>query len=95
MLREILIKNFAIIDELSVKFKKGLNIITGETGTGKSIIIDALVFVLGGKAEKTIVKTGAKKAVVEALFQIKKESIPNPEEWGIDFDDEHLIIKRE
>jgi len=68
MLKSLLIKNYALIEELSVPFSSGLVIITGETGAGKSIIIDALSLVLGERASVEAVRTGAEKAVVEAVF---------------------------
>jgi DNA repair protein RecN (Recombination protein N) len=68
MLEEIRIKNFAIIDELELSFGKGLNVITGETGAGKSIIIDAVEMLLGGKAEVSWVRAGAEKAIIEGVF---------------------------
>ena len=68
MLKSLLIKNYALIEELSVPFSSGLIIITGETGAGKSIIIDALSLVLGERASTEAVRTGADRAVVEAVF---------------------------
>lgn len=70
MLEEIRIKNFAIIDQLELAFGKGLNVITGETGAGKSIIIDAVEMLLGGKAEATWVRSGAEKAIIEGVFAL-------------------------
>lgn len=70
MLEEIRIKNFAIIDELELAFGKGLNVITGETGAGKSIIIDAVEMLLGGKADTSWVRSGADKAVIEGVFAL-------------------------
>lgn len=68
MLLELSIKNFAIIEDLRVEFDKGLNVITGETGSGKSIIIDALSIVLGQRANKDIIKSGKDYAYIEAIF---------------------------
>lgn len=68
MLRELRIKNFAIIDNLTIDFTEGLNLLTGETGSGKSIIIEALEMVLGGRASREMIRTGEEKAVIEALF---------------------------
>ncbi len=70
MLITIRIDNFALVDHLELEFGKGLNVLTGETGAGKSIILDAIDVVLGGKANQRMIRTGAKKAVVEATFQI-------------------------
>ena len=70
MLRELNIKNFAIIDQLQVEFGPGLNVLTGETGAGKSIIVDALNLVLGERASTDLIRTGCQEAVVEAAFEL-------------------------
>jgi DNA repair protein RecN (Recombination protein N) len=70
MLTDLFIKNFAIIDNLHVSFREGLNVLTGETGAGKSIIIDAVNLVLGGRASTDLIRTGEEEAVVEALFDL-------------------------
>ena len=75
MLLELNIKNFAIIEDLSVVFEKGLNVITGETGSGKSIIIDAISIVLGQRASKDIIKTGKDYAYIEAVFECNDKNI--------------------
>ncbi len=97
MILEITIKNFVIIDNLTVTFGKGLNILTGETGAGKSILIDALSGVLGEKMTTDMIRTGHEKATLECLFDItglpQVSDILN--ESGIDYDDNQLIIRRE
>ncbi len=102
MLEEIRISNFAIIEQLELTFGGGLNVITGETGAGKSIIIDAVELLLGGKADSSMVRSGADKAIIEGTFalnQIAKTIIlPILErEELIEPDDsfDHLIISRE
>lgn len=70
MLCELNIRNFVIIDRLSLSFAAGLNVLTGETGAGKSIIIDAIDLLLGGKARTDLIRTGEEEAVVEALFDL-------------------------
>ena len=70
MLLSLNLKNFAIIDDLSIDFGKGLNIITGETGAGKSIIVDAINIILGDRASSDLIKSGQEEAQVEALFDI-------------------------
>lgn len=76
MITHVSIKNFAIIEELNVDFHKGLNIITGETGAGKSIIIEAMSMALGGRADKTYVRTGCDKAVIQMVAdQVNEEAI--------------------
>jgi DNA repair protein RecN (Recombination protein N) len=74
MLQEIRIQNFAIIDRLELSFAPGLNVITGETGAGKSIIIDAVELLLGGKADPSMVRAGAERAVIEGVFVIDGRS---------------------
>lgn len=71
MLSELRIENFAIIDELELSFLPGLITFTGETGAGKSIIIDAVELLLGGRADATMVRAGAEKALIEAVFNLK------------------------
>ncbi len=73
MLTELRIENFAIISQLELEFQPGLNILTGETGAGKSIIIDAVEAILGSRADATMVRTGAERAVVEASFEVPAE----------------------
>jgi DNA repair protein RecN (Recombination protein N) len=74
MLEELRIQNFAIIDNLELGFASGFNVITGETGAGKSIIIDALELLLGGKADGGSIRAGAEKAIVEGTFALKTET---------------------
>ena len=96
MLQTLYIRDYAIIDELTVEFSDGLNIITGETGAGKSILIDALRLILGYRAATGNVRTGCKKAVVEAFLSIEKNDAVHSllQENGYDDGDE-LIIRRE
>lgn len=95
MLLQLNIKNFALIEFLTINFEKGLNILTGETGAGKSILIDAINYVLGNKFNKGLIRTGEDKTLVEAIFEIKNnETINFLREMEIDFED-ILIISRE
>lgn len=71
MLRSLLIKNYALIEEISVEFSSGLTVITGETGAGKSILIDALGLLLGERASTEIIRTGAEKTIVEGVFDVR------------------------
>src|SRR5258708_36053049 len=70
MLVEIRIENFAIIDQLEVRFAPGFNVITGETGAGKSIIIDAVEQLLGGRADADLIRAGAERAIIEGMFTV-------------------------
>lgn len=70
MLLSLRIENIALMDELEIQFQKGLHVLTGETGAGKSIIVDAVALLLGGKAQKELIRSGAQKARVEGVFSI-------------------------
>ena len=70
MLTELTIINFAIIDELHLRFPPGFNVLTGETGAGKSIIIDAVSLLLGGRADTTLVRASTDRAQVEGIFHL-------------------------
>jgi len=70
MLSELTINNFAIIDELHLRFSPGFNVLTGETGAGKSIIIDAVSLLLGGRADTGVIRAGADEARVEGIFTL-------------------------
>ncbi|HEX6268876.1 MAG TPA: DNA repair protein RecN [Anaerolineales bacterium] len=85
MLTELHIQNFAIIDKLDLRFGPGLIILTGETGAGKSIILDAVVMLIGGKADTTFVRTDSDAAFVEGVFQLR-----GPEKEAV-----HFILQRE
>ena len=95
MLVQLAITDFAIIESLSVTFSEGLNILSGETGAGKSIIINAVNLILGGRASPELIRTGAHRAVVEALFQLPELSPLSSSlaEMGIPFQGE-VLIKR-
>ncbi|WP_307190235.1 AAA family ATPase [Geomicrobium sp. JCM 19039] len=97
MLEELSIRNFAIIDRLTLSFSSGLTVLTGETGAGKSIIIDALGLLAGGRSSVDFVRHGTKKAEIEGLFRIHSEhEVVNVlEEAGIDIEDDMIILKRE
>ncbi|VAX34242.1 DNA repair protein RecN [hydrothermal vent metagenome] len=91
MLRELRIKNFAIVDKLGLSFEEGLNVITGETGAGKSLVVDAVELVLGGRASSESVRAGADEAWIEAFFEIKNSLLLDS--IGIACD-EGVIVKR-
>src|SRR5687768_9257227 len=94
MLRELRIKNFAIIDEVTLELKGGLNILTGETGAGKSIILDALGLVAGERGSADIIRNGEDEAAVEALFDRLPAGLADLlDEAGLATDGE-LVIKR-
>ena len=90
MLKELRIKNLAIIDDLAVRFESGLNVLTGETGAGKSIIVDALSLALGSRAHADLVRSGEREAMIQAYFDVEGNNIPD---LGIDVSD-GLILRR-
>ncbi|WP_315074585.1 DNA repair protein RecN [uncultured Clostridium sp.] len=95
MLIQLNIKNFALIEEITINFSEGFNILSGETGAGKSIMIDAIDFVLGGKFFKNLIRTGEEKTYVEALFTLDKSKVSEAlDELDIEYED-ILIISRE
>ena len=93
MLEKLYVKNFILIDEIEVNFKNGLNVLSGETGAGKSIVIGSLNFVLGGKADKTIVKKGCDTAEVSALIYVENNNTLNIlKSMDIEIDDDNYIL---
>ncbi|MBS4199613.1 DNA repair protein RecN [Bacillus sp. FJAT-49732] len=97
MLQELSIKNFAIIDQVTVSFEKGLTVLTGETGAGKSIIIDALHLLVGGRGSAEFVRHGEHKADIEGLFFLDKDHPCNKKaaEFGIEIEEGMMILRRE
>lgn len=95
MLREIRIKNFAIIDEVNIQFHNGFSVFTGETGAGKSIIIDAISFLIGGRADLSLIRTDEEYLSVEGVFDIKKQLKDFLGCVGIEIEENELLIKRE
>ncbi len=99
MLVELRLENFAVIENVAVEFGAGLNLLTGETGAGKSMLIDALALLLGGKASPDVVRFGAERAVVAAVFEVEADAEKAVskilEDNGMDADDAGLILRRE
>lgn len=96
MLLELRVENYAVIDHVIVQFAPGLNLLTGETGAGKSILIDALALLLGEKASTDIIRHGADKAVISAVFavdDVRQGEIL--EQYGIDSEASEIILRRE
>ena len=97
MIQSLFIRNIALIEELKIEFHSGLQVLTGETGAGKSIVVDAVTLILGGRADRTMIRSGTEKASVEAVFDI-----PDAEDIsgllgreGIEFDGSTVSIYRE
>ena len=95
MLLELRVENYAVIDQVAVEFGPGLNLLTGETGAGKSILIDALSLLLGEKSSSDMVRHGAEKAVVTAVFEGEAAAAQVLEENGLDSAEGQLILRRE
>ncbi|MEW6734006.1 MAG: DNA repair protein RecN [Acidobacteriota bacterium] len=97
MLKALSISNLAVVNRLQVEFEAGLNLLTGETGSGKSIIVDALGVLLGGRGSQDIIRSGEQKAFVEGCFQVSghKDLFEIVERAGIETDGAELIIRRE
>jgi len=101
MLEELRIRNFAIIEALELEFDKGLNVITGETGAGKSIIVDAVELILGGKVDVSMVRAGAEKATIEGVFSLESPAKTNildllkRQELTDDADSEFITLSRD
>jgi DNA repair protein RecN (Recombination protein N) len=96
VLLELRVENYAVIDNVAVEFAPGLNLLTGETGAGKSILIDALALLLGDKASADAVRHGTDKATVSAVFEADSKALDAVlEENGLDADEAQLILRRE
>ncbi|MGH7993388.1 MAG: AAA family ATPase, partial [Limisphaerales bacterium] len=96
MLAELRLENYAVIDNVAVQFAPGLNLLTGETGAGKSILIDALALLLGDKASSEVIRAGAERAVISAVFEIdgatERTVARILETNGIDAEDGRVIV---
>src|SRR5438309_5179681 len=97
MLRTLSIRNFAIIDRLDLEFGPGFNVMTGETGAGKSILMDALNLLLGSRAGAEMVRAGADRAVVDAVFDVagSPEAKQLTKAMGFEIEDDLLLLTRE
>jgi DNA repair protein RecN (Recombination protein N) len=97
MLVELMVENYAVLEQARVRFQEGLNVLTGETGSGKSIVVDSLSLLLGARASAEMIRSGEAKARVSGIFSI--ESTPELEEAlraaGIEREEEELIVERE
>jgi len=98
MLIELRITNFALIDHLHLEFSPGFQVLTGETGAGKSLLVDALMLLLGGRASGEHLRTGANEAILEAVFSLPKSGVMKDRlrAWGLlpNEDDQELLIRR-
>ena len=96
MLRELRIKNIVLIEALNIEFKSGLSVLTGETGTGKSILLDSIGLVLGNRSDFNLIRTGESQASVTAIFDFPQSHsiVKTLKKFDINFDDE-VIIRRD
>ena len=97
MLQELSIKNFAIIENLQVSFDEGMTVLTGETGAGKSIIIDAVGLLAGGRGSNDLIRYGENKTVIQGLFSIPEnaKTVSVLESYGIEADGNQVLLQRE
>jgi DNA repair protein RecN (Recombination protein N) len=97
MLVELVVENYAVIERLRVRFHDGLNLLTGETGSGKSIVVDALGLLLGGRASPETIRTGAERARISGIFELPDSAALGAllEGAGIELEDRELIVERE
>lgn len=96
MLKDLHIRHYSLIESLDVEFRSGFSVITGETGAGKSIMVGALMLLLGGRADSGVVSESAKKCTVEATFEVEGKDVETFFSYhDLDFDDGHILIRRE
>lgn len=95
MLHELVVEDYAVVDRLRVRFHAGLNLLTGETGSGKSIVVDALGLLLGGRASADMIRSGKERARVSGVFEIGKGARKVLEQAGFDGDESELLLDRE
>src|SRR5438105_978451 len=97
MLLELVVENYAVVERLRVRFHAGLNLLTGETGSGKSIVVDALGLLLGGRASADMIRTGESRARVSGIFDVREQAAMRRllEPAGVDIEDGELLIQRE
>lgn len=96
MLLELNIENFVLIENVNINFTEGFNVLSGETGAGKSIVIDAISIALGAKSNKNYVRTGKQKAIIQIVFAFDNERLKRLlDEYGIDCEDNIIILNRE
>src|SRR5579872_4143160 len=97
MLLELVVENYAVVERLRVHFHSGLNLLTGETGSGKSIVVDALGLLLGSRASADMIRTGQPRARVAGIFDVRHQAAVGKllEPGGFEVEDGELLIERE
>lgn len=91
MLVELTVENYAVVEKVRVRFHRGLNLLTGETGSGKSIVVDALALLFGARAAAEMVRTGSERARISGIFEVDPAQLPE----GVEVEDGELIVERE
>src|SRR5271170_1748192 len=97
MLLELSVENYAVVEKVRVRFHRGLNLLSGETGSGKSIVVDALTLLLGGRASAEMVRSGAERARISGIFEVSTDAklAALLDDAGISIEDHELLIERE
>ncbi|HJY08979.1 MAG TPA: AAA family ATPase, partial [Bryobacteraceae bacterium] len=97
MLVELIVENYAVVEQARIHFHRGLNLLTGETGSGKSIVVDSLGLLLGARASADMIRTGAQQARISGIFSIdaQAELAGMLEDAGIELEDQELIVQRD
>ena len=97
MLVELLVENYAVIERVRVRFHSGLNVLTGETGSGKSMVVDALALLFGGRASAEMVRADSEKARMSGIFEIPGDPLLREilDRAGIECEDGELLVERE
>src|ERR1700748_598270 len=95
MLQELAVENYAVVDRLRVRFHPGLNLLTGETGSGKSIVVDALGLLLGGRASSDMIRSGKVRARVSGVCEVGARACKVLEQAGFDAPEAELLLDRE
>src|SRR2546425_3553047 len=96
MLRELRIRNFAVVENVTVPFAPGLNVLTGETGAGKSILVDAILLVRGARAQTDVIRADAESATVEAVFAVPDGGVAAAlDEAGLTVEEGEIVVRRE
>lgn len=96
MIVELRVRDLATIADVTLQLGEGLNVLSGETGAGKSMLVDALALLLGGRGESGLVRPGAARAVAEGVFEVRSAAVQRRiEELGLDLDDQRIVVRRE
>src|SRR5881392_3896637 len=97
MLLELVVENYAVVERLRVHFHSGLNLLTGETGSGKSLVVDALGLLLGGRASAEMIRSGETRARVAGIFEVRDQAAVRKhlEPVGFSIEDGELLVERE